>query len=75
MVDAARYANIDAITLTIFAKLSAIFADWKRISLQTITNTASTVTFLNRINTSVDFGKPVYTCMLEHTAVKVQLEF
>ena len=71
MVDAARYANTDAIKSTIFAELSAIFADLKRISLQTITNTASTVAFLNRINTFVDLGKPVYPCMLERTAVKV----
>ena len=71
MVDAARYANTDAIKSTIFAELSAIFADLKRISLQIITNTALKVAFLNRINTFVDLSKPAYTCMLERTAVKV----
>lgn len=71
MVDAARYANTGAIKPTIFAELSAIFADLKRISLQTVTNTASTVAFLNRINTSVDLGKPVYTYMQGRIAVKM----
>ena len=50
--------NTGTIRLTIFAELSAIFAEFKGISLQTVTNTASTVTFLKSIEISVDLGNP-----------------
>lgn len=49
---------------TILAKLYAILADVKNISLQTVINTASTTAFSIRINTPVDLDKSAYTGIL-----------